>query len=631
MMARSFSSRALIAALLPTAAVAILLAGIFNFGRIEDLEDAHRQRASALVRQLATSSRFALFVGDRKGLQTMAEAMLAQADVTAVSIFDANDERLVMVGSPSAGLRTLLTDENVREIVLPDGDMRLTQAVTFDTIQIDDFYVPGGESPAWRPLGYVELEVSHAAQSRRVDRLLLASGLITLAGLVFGAYLAARLTRRVIAPIREITGVVERIGQGDLQARVRADASGSTQALGEGVNRMAEHIGDAQQDLQRRIAEATRELQKRTDEAEEATRYKSRFLAAASHDLRQPLHALGMFVARLRQLRHPPEVSSLVDNVDRSVDALAGLLNSLLDISRLDAGVLTPKLRSFPVSRLLQRLATDLAPKAEEKGLALRIRPSGLWVNSDPEWLYRIILNLGDNAVTYTRRGAVLIACRLRAGSVRLEVWDTGIGIAEANRQEIFKEFVQIQDSERDSHRGLGLGLAIVERTARLLDLPVGMCSRVGIGTCFSICVPLAQQPDRAGGERVAWNDSGDPALAEISVLLIDDDELSRRATAAMIESWGCSVIACSGLEDVPPTGVPDVIVSDFRLAGASNGIDAIALLRSRYGAIVPACLISGDTDDALTRMAAARDLPLLRKPIRAARLMAAIRRLASR
>jgi signal transduction histidine kinase len=630
MMARSFSSRALIAALLPTAAVAILLAGIFNFGRIEDLEEAHHQRASALVRQLATSSRFALFVGDRKGLQTLAEAMLAQSDVAAVSIFDANNEPLVVVGSPSLGPRTLLTDENIREIVLPHGDMRLTQAVTFDAIQVDDFYVPGGEPPAWRPLGYVELEVSHAAQSQRVDRLLLASGLITLAGLVFGAYLAVRLTRRVIAPIREITGVVERIGQGDLQARVRADATGSTQALGEGVNRMAERIGDAQQDLQRRIADATRELQQRTDEAEEATRYKSRFLAAASHDLRQPLHALGMFVARLRQLRHPPEVRSLVDNIDRSVEALEGQLNSLLDISRLDAGVLTPKLRPFPVSRLLQRLATDLAPKAEEKGLALRIRPSGLWVNSDPEWLYRIILNLGDNAVTYTRRGAVLVACRQRAGSVRLEVWDTGIGIAEENRQEIFKEFVQIQDSERDSHRGLGLGLAIVERTAHLLDLPIGMCSRVGMGTCFSIGVPLAQ-PDRASGERVAWSDSGDPLLSEISVLLIDDDELSRQATAAMIESWGCDVTACGGLEDVPTTGVPDVIVSDFRLAGAENGIDAIDLLRRRYGVSVPACLISGDTDDALTRLAASRELPLLRKPIRAARLLAAIRRLASR
>ena len=368
--------------------------------------------------------------------------------------------------------------------------------------------------------------------------------------------------------------------------------------------------------------------------AEDANRAKSLFLAAASHDLRQPTHALGMFVARLGQLEHSTETSHLIERLDTSVQAMRDLLDALLDISRLDAGAVPVHLQAFALSDVFDQLQTELALVSAEKGLSLRVRPCNVWVLSDPVQLHRILLNLLSNALRYTSAGAVLLACRVTQGgrSARIEVWDSGIGIAPEHQEAIFKEFYQVGNVERDRRKGLGLGLNIVQRTAVLLQHKLQMWSQPGVGSRFSVEVPLV--PIGAVVERRRPERAQPLAdLANLVVLVIEDDALVRESLVCLIAAWRAVVVAAEGLSaalSYLEVGlVPDLIISDYRLRDGENGIAVLQQLRKRAGRAVPACLISGDTDPALLLAVRQAGLTLLHKPVRPAKLRSLIARLA--
>ena len=368
--------------------------------------------------------------------------------------------------------------------------------------------------------------------------------------------------------------------------------------------------------------------------AEDANRAKSRFLAAASHDLRQPTHALGMFVARLGQLEHNTETSHLIERLDTSVQAMRDLLDALLDISRLDASAVPVHLQAFALSDVFDQLKAELALLAAEKGLSLRVRPCNVWVLSDPVQLHRILLNLLSNALRYTSVGAVLLACRVKQGgrSASIEVWDTGIGIAPEHQKAIFKEFYQVGNVERDRSKGLGLGLNLVQRTAALLQHKLQMWSRPGVGSRFSVEVPLA--PIGAVIERRS-PERAQPLvdLANLVVLVIEDDALVRESLVGLIAGWRAVVVAAEGLSGalsyLEAGLVPDLIISDYRLRDGENGIAALQQLRKQAGRAVPACLISGDTDPALLLAVRQAGLTMLHKPVRPAKLRSLIARLA--
>ena len=368
--------------------------------------------------------------------------------------------------------------------------------------------------------------------------------------------------------------------------------------------------------------------------AEDANRAKSRFLAAASHDLRQPTHALGMFVARLGQLEHNTETSHLIERLDTSVQAMRDLLDALLDISRLDAGAVPVHLQAFALSDVFDQLKAELALVAAEKGLSLRVRPCNVWVLSDPVQLHRILLNLLSNALRYTSVGAVLLACRVKQGgrSASIEVWDTGIGIAPEHQKAIFKEFYQVGNVERDRSKGLGLGLNLVQRTAALLQHKLQMWSQPGVGSRFSVEVPLA--PIGAVIERRS-PERAQPLvdLANLVVLVIEDDALVRESLVGLIAAWRAVVVAAEGLSGalsyLEAGLVPDLIISDYRLRDGENGIAALQQLRKQAGRAVPACLISGDTDPALLLAVRQAGLTMLHKPVRPAKLRSLIARLA--
>lgn len=373
-----------------------------------------------------------------------------------------------------------------------------------------------------------------------------------------------------------------------------------------------ENLRRAQIELERKVVERTREL-------ELANAAKSRFLATASHDLRQPLHALGLFVAQLRTPLKSGEMAKTIERVDAAVAEMSELFNALLDISKLDAGVLVPNLTEFPIERLLRRLETTFAQVADEKGLRLRVVPSAAWVRSDAILLERILLNLVSNAARYTSEGGVLVGCRQRGETLRIEIWDSGPGIPEDQRQNIFGEFYQLTGSQRDSQVGLGLGLAIVDRLGRLLGHSIELNSIVDKGSRFTITVPSATA--RKLVEPVSFPPLVIDGVQGKLVAVIDDDALVLEGTGGLLRSWGCRVVTAAShdaaLGEIIGCGQrPDVIISDYHLSDGKTGIDVIERVRAAFGMPIPAFLISGDITSEPLRHARTSGYHLLHKPL---------------
>lgn len=645
----SIRSRMLLAALLPVTLVAVLLAGVFLVARVGDNAEAHQQRARSLIRQVALASEYGLFSANVASLQTIASGVLREPDVRAAAIIDAQGVVLVRVGQPAyAGLPVLAG----RETALKDastGVDRLTQPILAAQVKLDDTLERSGPEPVGTAqlLGHVVMEFSRDSLIRR-ERSMLAAGLaITLGGLLFGGVLAVLIGRGVVRPIMRVSHMIRRIGDGELSVRDEVRPNDPLRDLQKGLNQMAERLELGHDEMTQRIAAATSELREKKEEAELATRAKSQFLAAASHDLRQPTHALGMFVARLGQLPHDAQTHHLVTSLDASVRAMQDLLDGLLDISKLDAGAVQVKLRAMPVNAIFEPVRLALRDAATEKGLRLRVRPTSASVHSDAALLQRILLNLVANAVRYTHQGSILVACRpLASGtSVRIEVWDSGIGIAPEHQSQVFREFYQVGNSERDRTRGLGLGLNIVKRTANLLGHPFMLRSSLGLGTRFTLEVPLAPAgfsgASGSAGSAVATAEHEPPAdaapgswLDGLEVMVIEDDALAGKALVGLLQSWGCNVGEADGVEaallQMAHHGVPDVIVSDYRLRNGENGIATVNALCLAAGRSIAACLMSGDTDQALITQAREAGLTLLHKPVRPAKLRSLLRSLAT-
>lgn len=359
-------------------------------------------------------------------------------------------------------------------------------------------------------------------------------------------------------------------------------------------------------------------IQEKSRQFELANLAKSRLLAAASHDLRQPLHALNLFVARLRDEADASERGRLIGKVESAVDAMNELFDALLDISRLDAGVLEPDVSDFPLQRLLQRIETTFAGAAREKGLGLLVAPTRAWVRSDFVLLERVLFNLASNAVRYTARGAVAIGCRHRGRFVRIDVLDSGPGIPLEFQRDIFSEFYQVP-GPRTERGGLGLGLSIVQRLCGLLGHEIELSSRPGQGARFSIRVPRAAR-ERAQDETI---DAAGPAEAAAGrlVVVIDDDELVLDGMRDLMQSWGWEVVTCASAAEAlgklqEGRRRPHLIISDCRLAGGASGIEATDALRRAFDVPVPAFLISGDTGPQRISEAQAAGYLLLRKPV---------------
>src|SRR5262245_1893805 len=369
-------------------------------------------------------------------------------------------------------------------------------------------------------------------------------------------------------------------------------------------------------------------LRAEQEEVHRSNLAKSRFLAAAGHDLRQPLHAIGLLTSALTERAHDPETQRLVANLEHSTHALEEMFDGLLDISRLDVGAIEVHPADVRVQPVLERVARLFAAPAALKGIRLRVVPTGLVVRSDAAQLSRIVQNLVSNAVRYTERGGVLIGCRRRGDTVRIDVLDTGRGIAPERRREIFDEFRRCEDDPARAAEGLGLGLAIVDRLARLLGHDVTVTSTPGRGSTFSVTVPRVRSLPSATMSGLD--------LGGASVIVVEEDAAALDATRRLLEQWGCRVLATTSVAQACDpqrlaAAAPEVIVADYQLAGGASGIEAIASIRKTLGRTVPALVVTGTTSPDVLGAARATGLPVLSEPIAPAKLRAALTQLLRR
>ena len=373
------------------------------------------------------------------------------------------------------------------------------------------------------------------------------------------------------------------------------------------------------------------DLRHQKEIAEEASFSKSRFLAAASHDLRQPVHALSLFIGALRSVPTNEKGRHLVDQIDASTVAMDRLFAALLDISKLDAGIVEVLRQPFAIDAVLISVCNDYAGEALAKGLKLSYVRCRAIVNSDPALVERIARNLISNAVRYTDAGRIVVGCRRRGSSVVMQVWDTGRGIPPDQQEQVFQEYYQVDNPERDREKGLGLGLAIVRRVADLLECDLHLRSERGRGSCFEISLPRASEAATplSGPGRDEVSETSSTGL----VIVVDDEQAIRAGMSALLTDWGYEVLAAGSADEAIQllachTGTPDLLICDLRLRNGENGIEAIEKLRTEYNETIPAMLITGDTAARRLHEAQTSELLVLHKPVPNGKLRTAMTRL---
>jgi two-component system CheB/CheR fusion protein len=358
-------------------------------------------------------------------------------------------------------------------------------------------------------------------------------------------------------------------------------------------------------------------------EAEAANTAKSRFLAAVSHDLRQPVQAAMLFYHLLPVDLDSGGPGNVYRRLGQQLEAMQDMLNRLLDVSKLEAGLVDASIRAFPVREMFDRLRGDFNQIVGDRPVQLRMVDCAAWVRTDPELLHLILHNVLSNAIDHTPRGVILVGCRRRGADIRIQVCDTGGGIPESDLPFVFEEFYQANNPNRDRRKGLGLGLAIVKRLARLLGHPIGLRSTAGRGTMFEIMVPAAAAgaPARAAAEAGATVAKPEPEPLGRTIVLIEDDPDVLEAIRLVLETAGHAVVAAPGLAGALDAlraldQAPDAILADYRLESGATGSEAIRRLRQEFGPGIPGILLTGDTSPDRLREAENNGFRLLHKPV---------------
>lgn len=369
-----------------------------------------------------------------------------------------------------------------------------------------------------------------------------------------------------------------------------------------------------------------KELKVARDAAQSANRSKDKYLAAASHDLLQPLNAARLLVSTLRERELEQHNSHLVERIHLALEGAEDLLTDLLDISRLDQNAVQPDLMSFPLSYLFNALRVEFQPVAQDSGIAFHLVESSLGVTSDTRLLMRILRNFLSNAFRYTESGKILLGARRRGDHLSIQIWDTGPGIPENRLQDIFREFQQLEEQQTGGKKGVGLGLAIVERIAQMLNHRISVISNQGKGTMFSVDVPIsrAQFSPTSQTSNVEINS----AMAGQKLLVIDNEESILISMQALLEQWNCQPYLAASAEQAmqicrSESLVPDLIIADFHLDRGATGVEAISAVRRLLGEEIPALIITADRSQESRRLFREHQLPVLNKPVKPGKMRA--------
>ena len=600
--------RAYLLGLLPALTVALVLGVYLGVTRLADLEDEIQARGQALTQHLAITAEYGVVSGNRTDLQNLLNQIRTEPDVAQIEIRSLAGSLLARIGT-SAGKQLHFSALVIPRFLRGGSDPYLPEA-------------PGDTSNASAPIATVHLGMSRARFIEARNRMLFTSVGIVLLGLIFASVLVRGLALTAIRPVMELIAAARRIALGDLGVEVPANSSSELRDLQMGFNQMSAALRAYRNDMQQQVDAATAELAAQKSAAEMANAAKSHFLAAASHDLRQPMHAIGLYVEAMKPLLRGRQASVTLDKLAASVSALEGLFNAILDVSKLDAGAVQPQWQTIPLREFLQELGASLYMDAAHNGLTLRVRACAGNIQGDPQLLERVMRNLVSNALRYTDRGGILISARRHGEQAIIQVRDTGEGISDADLPRIFDEFYQVHNTARDRSQGLGLGLSIVRRLAVLLGYPLSVQSEPGRGTVFTLIVPLCEKPLT----EIRQQPAPDFSRMQGRVAVVDDDAQVLDALRILLLSWGLDVTAAVSGDDLCTKldAVPDVLLTDWRLAQGETGQQVVEKLCAKYPeATIPVLVITGDisVDNLeITRLSA---LPALHKPVKPARLRA--------
>ncbi|MEW6515022.1 MAG: ATP-binding protein [Pseudomonadota bacterium] len=622
-------SRILLTVLGPAILMAVLVTGLLVIGQMRQTEAEQHRRLAAVARQLSALAEYNLFVGNNEALRNLLKVANSEPDVLAAAFLDTRGHVLASTLPPDQ----LPPAEQILESFVMAGNrvgvehwhalpIRATRLASADLYAS----TPDVDAP---PLGQLLLKVSTKALHEETAAFAVKAAGISALMLLLVVLLAIAFSRGLIRTLTDIGHVVEGIGRGKHDLRVKPHGHDELGKLAEGINAMAAAVGQTQEQLAERIIEATATLRHERDEADHTARARSRFFAAASHDLRQPAQALGLFVARLQRENLAPDLQPKLGQLAQTVSNLQGLLGTLLDYSRLDGQVLRVESRPVQATQAIGQVVNSFAEAAAAKQVRLRSRIHDCWLLTDPALLHRILINLIGNAVKHTSNGSILVTCRRGTGQARIEVWDTGPGIPPEARETIFDELVQLDNPERDAEKGLGLGLAIVRKSANLLGHPLSLCSRVGQGSRFALSVPLTVPG--AAEEAIP---RGKPTAEHTPALLVGPARPELDELTALLESWQFSVQyaptfteAWSSLSADDP---PQFVIFDLSAGSAevANSLDWMNRVAAKLGHELPALIICSGPVPALGEQPGKAPRLLLTRPFRPARLRALIGRL---
>ena len=605
--------------------------------RYADLSSQLEQRAQLLARQMAVASDYAIFAQNNLVLQNITAFVVKEPEVSFAGVYDASLQALSiserqtdLSKERSANLSTQMSA--VTNSGLPfmsiesDRLVRFIQPINSIGLDLEDTLKNASKlSPI---TGYAVVEVSLDSVYTELIKFLFGVLLILAALLYIALLVVNRFSSQLENSFRLVANAAKKIGAGDTKVRLRLGSNDIKvfDQLSYDINIMAERLDFSQNYLENKVLTATQALREQKEAAEISNNAKSRFLAAASHDLRQPIHAISLLVSAAQFEKDPAAQSAIIGRIENGTAALSDLLNSLLDISRLDGGGVQIHEGDFALDNVMNNLQNTYQSLAEEKGLDLIIRPTKACTRSDPMLLERILSNLVSNAVRYTPPGGVVyVAVRPRGQEWLVQVRDNGPGISPEEQDNIFQEFVQLSNPQRDRSQGLGLGLAIVKRLMHLLLHRVEVRSALGQGATFSVYIPKIELGQHTAPTTAdTFKASKDPSfqLKGLRILVIEDDELVRQSFQGLLAMWGASVDVFEQAElaiqhATQPDHRPDLIITDHRLGGLYNGLELSREIAQLLSNPIPTLLITGDTEDLSLQRISDKHIQVLYKPVK--------------
>ncbi|MDR6521261.1 MULTISPECIES: hybrid sensor histidine kinase/response regulator [Variovorax] len=594
----TFAQQLILLAMVPAALATLAAIAVLTRQHLGNLTELMRANAQTVALQVATVAQAPLARMDRRALARTAQSGTYQPNVQQVQIWTEDGE--IVANSETMDRARAEGLQVVVPIVSDDG----------------------------RHNGKVMVEMSLAAVQSARRSVWLNVGLVLAVSLVGVGLAGWWAARRISEPIRALGKAVDRLGAGE-DASVAIEGTAEVRHLQQGFNEAARALAESHRLLQSRINEATAELARKNQLLEVASQAKTRLLAAASHDLRQPLHALTLFSDGLANGESDPVKLQRIGHIRECVDSLDRLFSELLNLSQLDAGVLQPQWIDFPLDRLFEEISRNFRPVAEQQGLRLVVRKTDVWVRCDYVMLSRILNNLVSNSLRHTIEGGVLIGARRRGRGVRIDVVDTGVGIAAHHQARVFEEFYQVEPAGRQAAsrgaRGMGLGLATVQRLAELLNTRVDLTSKLNKGTCVRVLVrsAAAALPVPAAAPSLAAIEE-EESLAGVRILVIDDERTILEGLTVVLSNWGAEVLPAQTRAEALTMAdgwaqPPDVVISDLLLQGGDNGLDVIAALERHPRGIGPGTarlLVTGETKPDRLREVASAGITVLYKPV---------------